>query len=82
MVPGEPWQEEARILEEKIAPGEVEAYAPQIILYELASVILKATRINLLNLKDGIEALNAMEQLNINIQPATWNDQKGIMKRR
>ncbi|HIE18861.1 TPA: PIN domain-containing protein [Candidatus Bathyarchaeota archaeon] len=32
----------------------------------------------MLKLKDGIEALNAMGQLNINIQPATWSDQADI----
>jgi len=79
VVPGEPWQEEAKILEEKIALGEVEAYAPQLLLYELASVILKAVRKGLLKLKDGIEALNIMEKLNVNIQSASWIDQAEIL---
>jgi len=79
VIPGEPWQEEAKILEEKIALREVEAYAPQLLLYELASVILKAVRKEVLKLKDGIEALNVMGKLNVNIQPESWIDQAEIL---
>jgi len=79
VVSGEPWQEEARILEEKIAFGEVEAYAPQLFLYEVASVIFKTIRSGVLKISDGIEALNAIGQLGIKIQPAAWNDQAEIL---
>ena len=79
VVSGEPWQEEARLLEEKIAFGEVEAYAPHLFLYEVASVIFKTIRSGVLKISDGIEALNAMGQLGIKIPPAAWNDQAEIL---
>jgi hypothetical protein len=44
IIPGEPWDGKARALKEAIAKGNVEAYAPTLILYELTSVIFKAVR--------------------------------------
>jgi len=74
VIPGEPWDAEARILKENIASGDVEAYAPLLIIYEVASVLLKAISIGALKLSQGIEALRAMGELSVNIQTTSWND--------
>jgi len=74
IIPGEPWEVQARTLKEKIASGEIEAYVPPLLLYEIASVILKSVSIDILKLSDGIEALKAMGHLGLNIQTTSWND--------
>lgn len=73
VIPGEPWEKQARTLEEKIASTEVEAYAPSLLLYEVASVILKSISTGTLKLSDGVEALKAIGHLGINIQTTNWN---------
>lgn len=79
IIPGEPWGAQARILEEKIVSGEVEAYAPPLLLYEVASVILKSISRGALKLGDGTETLKAMGHLGLNIQPTSWNDLAEIL---
>ena len=73
IIPGEPWEAQARTLKEKIASMEIEAYAPPLLLYEVASVILKSASAGILKLSDGIEALKAMRHLGLNIQITSWN---------
>jgi len=73
IIPGEPWEAQARTLKEKIASMEIEAYAPPLLLYEVASVILKSVSVGILKLSDGIEALKAMRHLGLNIQITSWN---------
>ena len=79
IIPGEPWEAQARTLKEKIASMEIEAYAPPLLLYEVASVILKSVSTGILKLSDGIEALKAMGHLGLNIQTASWNDLAEIL---
>jgi len=73
-IPGEPWETEARTLEEKIAAGDVEAYAPLLLLYEVASVVLKSISRGALKVDDGVQALEALSQLGLNIQATSWDD--------
>jgi len=79
IIPGEPWEAQARTLKEKIAFGEIEAYAPLLLLYEVASVILKAVSIGILKLSDGIEALKILGHLGLSIQVTSWNDLAEIL---
>ena len=79
IIPGEPWEAQARTLKEKIASLEIEAYAPQLLLYEVASVILKSVSAGVLKLSDGIEALKAMGRLGLNIQTISWSDLAEIL---
>jgi len=79
VIPGEPWETQAKTLEAKIVSGKVEAYAPPLIIYEAASVILKSISVGALKLGDGVEALKAMGHLGINIQPTTWVDLAEIL---
>jgi len=58
---------------------EIEAYAPPLLLYEVASVILKSASAGILKLSDGIEALKAMGHLGLNIQTTSWNDLAEIL---
>jgi len=80
VIPGEPWETQARTLEEKIASREVEAYAPTLLLYEAASVILKSILKGALKLTDGIGALKAMGDLGLNIKTTSWNDLTEILE--
>ncbi|HID55608.1 TPA: PIN domain-containing protein [Candidatus Poribacteria bacterium] len=72
IIPGGPWDEQARALEEKIAYREVEAYAPMLLAYEVASVIRKAVSRDVLRVEDGVEALKAMGYIGVNLQDIEW----------
>lgn len=43
-IPGERWEEEALNVKEKPVSGELRAYAPSLLTYELASVMLGAVK--------------------------------------
>ncbi len=79
IIPGEPWEAQARTLKERIASREIEAYAPPLLLYEVASVIQKSILRGALRLGDGIEALKAMGRLGLNIQPTSWDNLAEIL---
>jgi len=79
IIPGEPWEAQARSLKEKIASREIEAYAPSLLLYEVASVILKSVSKGILKLNDGIEAIKILGHLGLNIQITSWNDLAEIL---
>jgi len=74
ILPGEPWEEKANMLKKAIALGRVEAYAPTLLTYELASVLLKAVKKSVLKALDGIEALKAISFLGINLVPVLWEE--------
>ena len=74
ILPGEPWEEKANMLKKAIALGRVEAYAPTLLTYELASVLLKAVKKSVLKALDGIEALKAISFLGINLAPVLWKE--------
>ena len=80
VIPGEPWEEEANTLKNAIASGRVKAYAPTLIIYELASVILKAIKNNILKVQDGVEALKAIGSLGISLIPVLWEESAEILK--
>ncbi len=73
VIPGEPWEEQAVALKDMVVSGEVEAYAPQLIMYEVASVILKAVLRGILKPSRGAEALRAFKDLGISIQAFDWD---------
>ena len=74
IIPGEPWEDEANNLKGAIVSGRVEAYAPTLLTYELASVLLKAVRKGVLKPGDGIEALKAVGSLGISLAPVLWEE--------
>ena len=74
IIPGEPWEEEANNLKRAIVSGRVDAYAPTLLTYELASVLLKAVRKGVLEADDGIEALKAVGSLGISLAPVLWEE--------
>jgi hypothetical protein len=57
---GELWDAEAKVLMDEIVRGRVEAYAPSLLLYEVAFILLKAMSAHILKSSDGLEALMAM----------------------
>ena len=80
IIPGEPWEKEANTLKNAIASGRVKAYAPMLIVYELASVLLKAIKNNILKAEDGVEALKAIGSIGINLIPIEWEESAEILK--
>ena len=74
IIPGEPWEEKASNLKGAIVLGRVEAYAPILLTYELASVLLKAVKRGVLKAADGIEALKAVGSLGIDLAPVLWEE--------
>jgi predicted nucleic acid-binding protein len=69
IIPGEPWDGKAKALKEAIAKGNVEAYAPTLILYELTSVIFKAVRNGVLSQQDGADGLREIGLLGLTSSP-------------
>lgn len=78
-IPGEPWEYEARILKDRIASGDLEAHAPPLILYEVASVLSRAIGIDVITPSHGAETLKAIGELGINIKPIGWNTLKEVL---
>ncbi|MEM2123163.1 MAG: type II toxin-antitoxin system VapC family toxin [Candidatus Bathyarchaeia archaeon] len=72
IIPGEPWEEQARILEERIAGMEVEAYAPTLLTYEVASVVWRAVAGGILKFDYAVEALEALGDLGLNLRGIDW----------
>ncbi|RLE50045.1 MAG: hypothetical protein DRJ31_02620 [Candidatus Methanomethylicota archaeon] len=79
VISGEPWEEKARALREKMVLGEVEVHAPQLLLYEVASVVLKSVLKGILELRDGIEALKALGRLGLKVQVISWDDMVEVL---
>ncbi|MGB9717827.1 MAG: type II toxin-antitoxin system VapC family toxin [Thermoproteota archaeon] len=80
IIPGEPWEEEADALKNAIASGSLEAYAPTLIIYELASAMSKAIRNNVLKTRDGTDALEAVGSLGIKLTPILWREAAEILE--
>jgi len=80
IIQGEPWDGQAKLLEEKIANGEIEAYAPSLITYEVASVLYKSILKGNLETSDGAEALTAIGDIGVKIQKIGWNETSEILK--
>jgi len=80
IIPGEKWERNARALAEDIAYRRVEAHAPSLILYELASIISKAIRAGKMNPADGAKALQAIGSIGLIIDDICWDDLSEILK--
>jgi len=80
IIPGEPWEEEAKALKNKIVLGQLEAYAPELIIYELTSAISKAVKNKVLEPKDGADALEAVGSIGINLVQISWQEASEIFK--
>lgn len=74
IIPGEPWEEQARLLRDIVVFGDVEAYVPTLLLYEVTSVILRAFSRGVLKLSDGMEALKALKHIGFSIKAVEWED--------
>jgi predicted nucleic acid-binding protein len=67
-------------VEEKVVNREVEAHTPDLLLYEVSFVMLKAVMKNVLNLYEAIKAISALEAIGITINNLSWMDFKEILK--
>jgi len=76
---GEPWEGEAKALKNEIVLGRLEAYAPELIIYELTSAISKAVKNRVLEPQDGADALKAIGSLGINIVQTSWQEAAEIL---
>lgn len=79
ILPGEPWEEEAVLLKGRVAEGLVEAHAPSLLLYEVASVVSRAARAGAVSMGDAEEALELLGYL-VTVHPLEWQDLPGIVK--
>jgi predicted nucleic acid-binding protein len=80
IIPGEPWEREALKLKEDIVIGDMEAYAPQLLLYEIASVISTSIRKGIMRFEDGLQALTRLKDLRINVLNTDWDDLTDILE--
>jgi len=79
VIPGEPWEEEAKALKDRLVSGLLEAYAPELMIYELASAIFKAVKSKVLEPRDGADALRAVGSLGINLAQIPWQEAPEIL---
>ncbi|MEM0024933.1 MAG: type II toxin-antitoxin system VapC family toxin [Thermofilaceae archaeon] len=79
IVPGEPWEEEAALLNRMVAEGRVEAHVPALLLYEVSSVVFRAARMGAVEMNDALEALTLLDYL-LNVHPAGWRDMPEIVR--
>ncbi len=80
IISGEPWEEEAKMLKDAIASGRLEAYAPTLIIYELASIMSKAVKSSVLKPQDGADALEAVGSIGIKMAPILWREAAEVLK--
>jgi predicted nucleic acid-binding protein len=73
-LPGEPWREEANLLKQKIVFGEVEAYAPSLLLYEVSSVMYKALSSGVISFDDAWEILSNLKDIGIRLANFYWDE--------
>ncbi len=80
IIPGEPGAEAAIALKNAIASLRVEAYAPTLLVYELASVMLRSIRKGLLAARDGADAIKAVGLLGVKLISPSWEETADILK--
>jgi predicted nucleic acid-binding protein len=73
-LPGEPWRKEANLLKQKIVFGEVEAYAPSLLLYEVSSVMYKALSSGVISIDDAWEILSSLKDIGIRLANFYWDE--------
>lgn len=79
-IPGEPWEGEALSFGEEIVDGKLETYAPQLLLYEMASVISRTIKRGIMEFDDGVRALTHLKNIGINILNIDWGDLLRFLK--
>ncbi len=79
-IPGERWEEKALDVKARVVSGELEAYAPSLLVYELASVMLRALRESVLKPKDVLDALKAIGSIGIELLRTSWEEAEEVLK--
>jgi len=72
VLPGEPNQENAVKLKDDHVLGLVELHAPAFIVEEVANALWKATKLKRLSQQDSQEALNALNDMKIELHELDW----------
>jgi predicted nucleic acid-binding protein len=72
VLPGEPNQENAIKLKNDYVLGLVELHAPAFIVEEVANALWRATKLKRLSQEDAQEALNALNDMKIELHQLDW----------
>lgn len=73
VLPGEPWEEEALLVLAAVVEGQVEAYAPSLLVTEVYNALLRAALVERqLSSKEVVAALRSLADLPIALQATTW----------
>ena len=72
VLPGEPYQENAIKLKNDHVLGLVELHAPLFIVEEVANALWRATKLKRLSQEDAQEALNALNDMKIELHQLDW----------
>ena len=72
VLPGEPFQENAIKLKNDHVLGLVELHAPLFIVEEVANALWRATKLKRLSQEDAQEALNALNDMKIELHQLDW----------
>ena len=67
ILPGEPWEDQALKLREKLVNGEIEVHEPVLLVYELASLLVRAIRMGRIKSEDGKLAMKLLNKLGIKL---------------
>jgi predicted nucleic acid-binding protein len=72
VLPGEPDEENAVKLKNDHVLGLVELHAPAFVVEEVANALWRATKLKRLSQEDAQEALNALNDMKINLYTLDW----------
>lgn len=72
ILPGEPYQENTVKLKEDFIAGQVELYAPSLIIHEVANALWRAVRLGRISESDAKEALKTLEDMKIEFSESDW----------
>jgi len=71
---GEPYQENAEKLKEDFVAGQVELYAPALVVSEVANALCRAVKLGRITENDAKEALKALGEMKIELYQHDWNE--------
>jgi len=80
VLPGEPYQENSVKLKENHVLADVKLCAPAFLVLEVANSLWRAVKLKRLSKNDAVEALNALNDMNIDFQTIDWAQSAEVLE--
>lgn len=74
ILPGEPYENKAARLKEDTINVIAELHSPSMLMYEVANILWRASKMHRISRKDAIEALKALSSMKITLYDLRWED--------